>query len=191
MRDAAGEKPMLPVLGRPMIDRVLEALEGAQGVSMVHVSVSDNTPGTASYLREKGVSLIATSGRGYCEDLNEAMSMIDADMVMVCPADLPLITSQGIEKVVSEAWRSAAGSFCVTVPEELMRSLGMELTYSLEVHGKRVVLCGVSVVDRQAMLTGRELEQDYMVTEEEGFALNVNTMGDLQRAEHALRRRER
>jgi adenosylcobinamide-phosphate guanylyltransferase len=190
MRDVAGEKPMLPLLGQPMIDWVLDALSAARGVGKVHVSVSGNTPGTASYLRKKGVSLIVTSGRGYCEDLNEAMSLIDATMVMVCPADLPLITPQGLEKVVAEARRSVVGSFCVTVPEELMRSLGMGLTYSLEVRGRKVVLCGVSVVDRMAMLTGKEVEQDYTVTEEEGFALNVNTIGDLQKAERALRRRE-
>ena len=131
-------------------------------------------------------------GAYYKEGFNPVslMSHIRADKVLVCPVDLPLLTPKGIDAVVDASSRSRAGSFCVTVPAEVMNSLGMALTFSLEVEERRVVLCGVSVVDRAQMLTGRELEQDYMVTEAEEFALNVNTRADLDRAEAALRRRD-
>ncbi len=174
-----------------MIDRVLDAFEGARCVENVHVSVSPNAPETKRHLAERGARLIDTPGIGYCEDLNLAMSSIRSDKVLVCPVDLPLLTSGSIDAVVEASQRSSAGSFCVTVPAELMASLGMELTYSLDVGGRKVVLCGVSVVDRALMLTGRELEQDYLVTEAEEFALNVNTLADLRRAEAALMRRDR
>jgi adenosylcobinamide-phosphate guanylyltransferase len=190
MRDVPGEKPLVPVLRRPMIDRVLDAFEGARCIGGVHVSVSPNAPETRDHLAERGARLIDTPGIGYCEDLNLAMSSIRSDKVLVCPVDLPLLTSRGIDMVVEASLRSAAGSFCVTVPVEIMLSLGMDLTYSLDVGGRKVVLCGVSVVDRALMLTGRELEQDYLVTEAEEFALNVNTLADLRRAEAALMRRE-
>lgn len=189
LRDVPGEKPLVKVLGRPMIDRVLGAFEGATGINNVHISVSPHTPETRRHLAARNVRLIDTPGTGYCEDLNLAMSHISSERVLVCPVDLPLLTSRGIDAVVSASVGSSAGSFCVTVPVELMNSLGMALTFSLEVGGRRVVLCGVSVVDRLQMLTGRELEQDYMVTEAEEFALNVNTRADLGRAEDALRRR--
>jgi len=190
LRDVPGEKPLVRVLGRPMVDRVLDAFEGASSIHEVHVSVSPNAPGTREHLAERKAWLIDTPGVGYCEDLNLAMSHIRADKVLVCPVDLPLLTPKGIDAVVDASSRSRAGSFCVTVPAEVMNSLGMALTFSLEVEERRVVLCGVSVVDRAQMLTGRELEQDYMVTEAEEFALNVNTRADLDRAEAALRRRD-
>lgn len=177
------------MLGRPMIDRVLDAFTGTRAIEHVYVSVSPHAPETKRHLAERGERLIETPGAGYSEDLNQAMRSISADKVLVCPVDLPLLTSDGIESVVAASRRSSAGSFCVTVPLETMISLGMALTYSLEVNGRKVVLCGVSVVDREQMLTGLELEQDYMVTESEEFALNVNTMDDLSKAEAALMRR--
>ena len=133
MRDVPWEKPLVRVLGRPMIDRVLDAFEGAKGIDEVHVSVSPNAPETRRHLAERGARLIETPGIGYCEDLNLAMSSIRSDKVLVCPVDLPLLTSAGIDAVVAASQASTAGSFCVTVPAELVASLGMALTYSLEV----------------------------------------------------------
>lgn len=189
LRGVPGEKPLVKVLGRPMIDHMLDAFTGATSIERVHVSVSPHTPETRRYLAERGERLIETPGAGYSEDLNRAMLSIRAEKVLVCPVDLPLLTSEGIDSVVTASGRSSAGSFCVTVPVEVMNSLGMALTYSLEVNGRTVVLCGVSVVDREQMLTGLELEQDYMVTGSEEFALNVNTLDDLRKAEAALLRR--
>lgn len=190
MKDVEGEKPLVPVLGRPMIDRVLDAVMAVPGIEEVCVSVSTNTPITEKHLRERGIKVVITAGRGYSEDLNEVMSHLSADRVLVLPADVPLLTPGIIEEVVTRARDVDAGSFCVTVPVETIRSLGLGLTYSLEIEGREVVLCGISVVDRKAMLTGRELDQDYMVCEAEEVALNVNTREDLERAERSLSERE-
>ncbi len=184
-----GEKPLIPVLGIPMIDRVLEAVMASSGVGAVLVSITSNTPRTEEHLRKRGIDVIITDGRGYSEDLNQAMSGLATDQVMVLPADMPLIRPETIEEVLRQAEGMKVGSFCVTVPVELMRALGLNLTYSLTVDGREVVLCGVSVVDRKAMLTGLELEQSYMISESEELALNVNTVGDLRRAEMVLTRR--
>jgi len=189
IKQMEGEKPLIPVLGIPMIDRVLEAVMASSGVGAVLVSITSNTPRTEEHLRKRGIDVIITDGRGYSEDLNQAMSGLATDQVMVLPADMPLIRPETIEEVLRQAEGMKVGSFCVTVPVELMRALGLNLTYSLTVDGREVVLCGVSVVDRKAMLTGLELEQSYMISESEELALNVNTVGDLRRAEMVLTRR--
>lgn len=189
IKEMEGEKPLIPVLGMPMIDRVLEAVMASRGVGAVHVSITSNTPMTEEHLRERGIDVIITEGRGYSEDLNQAMSGLASDHVMVLPADMPLIRPETIEEVLRQAEGMKVGSFCVTVPIEMMRALGLNLTYSLTVDGREVVLCGVSVVDRKAMLTGLVLEQSYMISESEELALNVNTVGDLRRAEMVLSRR--
>jgi adenosylcobinamide-phosphate guanylyltransferase len=189
IKQMKGEKPLIPVLGIPMIDRVLEAVMASSGVGAVLVSITSNTPRTEEHLRKRGIDVIITDGRGYSEDLNQAMSGLASDQVMVLPADMPLIRPETIEEVLRQAEGMKVGSFCVTVPVELMRALGLNLTYSLTVDGREVVLCGVSVVDRKAMLTGLELEQSYMISESEELALNVNTVGDLRRAEMVLTHR--
>lgn len=188
MRDVEGEKPLLPVLGRPMIDRVLDAL-GSSQVGRTVVSVSDNAPRTREYLEGRGIEVVETSGSGYVADLNQAMAHLRAQHVMVCPADMPLITGQGIDAVLSAFRRYDVASLSVAVPLNLVWSLGTTPSFTLEVEGREVVLCGVSVVDREQMLTGEMLSQGYFVTEDEQFALNVNTREELSSAERILRRR--
>ena len=77
-------------------------------------------------------------------------------------------------------------SLSVAVPMDIVRSMGVVPSFTIEVDGRVVVLCGVSVVDREHMLTGNMLSQGYMVTEDERFALNVNTREELTIAERWL-----
>lgn len=188
MRDVPGEKPVVPVLGRPMIDWVLDAVLGAKGVGHVVVSVSGNVPGTARHLDGRGLGTVATTGVDYVADLQHALAGLRSPEVLICPADMPLLTVRGVEAILSHP-RAGVASLSVAVPAALVRSLGAEPSYLLEVEGREVALCGVSVVDREGMLTGRTLEQGFMVVEDEGFALNVNTSEELKRAEELLRRR--
>jgi len=188
MRDVPGEKPLVPVLGRPMIDWVLDAVLGARGVGRLVVSVSGNVPGTAGHLERRGIDTVATTGADYVADLQHALASLRSSEVLICPADMPLLSTGGVEAVLSHP-RAGVASLSVAVPAALVRSLGAEPSYLLEVEGREVALCGVSVVDREGMLTGQTLEQGFMVVEDEGFALNVNTCDELHRAEEMLRRR--
>jgi adenosylcobinamide-phosphate guanylyltransferase len=189
MRDVEGEKPLLPVLGMPMIDRVLDALRSSEQVGRTIVSVSDNAPRTRAYLEDKEVHVVETSGSGYVADLNQAMGHLEAANVLVCPADMPLLTGPGIDAILSSFRRYDVASLSVAVPSSIVRSLGVVPSFTLEVDGREVVLCGVSVVDREQILSGELVSQGYVVTEDEQFALNVNTRDDLRNAEVMLRRR--
>lgn len=189
MRDVPGEKPLALLLGRPMIDRVLDALAKAQGTGRLVVSVSENTPLTTEHLRSIGIETVSTSGSDYVTDLRQALSHLRSSEVLICPADLPLITSEGAEAALSHFARAGVSSLSVAVPAGLVRSLGASPSYVLEENGREVVLCGVSVVDREQMLSGDTLSQGFMVIEDEQFALNVNTKEELAKAEERLRRR--
>lgn len=183
------EKPMIPVLGVPLIDRVLKAVRSASLVQEVYVSVSGNTPRTAEHLRNQGVEVIVTSGAGYCEDLNIAMSHLQTDEVFVCPADLPLLTPRAVNEVITSYAQAGVGSYSVAVPHDLLRELGIAPTFRFEVNGVDTVLCGVSVVNRRQMLALDRLTEGYLVTHSVELAVNVNTVGDLARAEEMLRQR--
>lgn len=186
MKDVQGEKPLLPVLGRPMVDRVVDALRSSGRFDRVCVSVSDNAPRTREHLLARGVEVLETSGDGYVEDLNRAMSVLRASEVLVCPADMPLLTGKGVDRVIDHYRSAGVASLSVAVPMDLARSMGVTPSFTLDVDGRVVVLCGVSVVDREQILTGNMLSQGYMVTEDERFALNVNTREELNIAEHWL-----
>ncbi len=186
MRDVEGEKPLALLLGRPMIDRVLDALAKARGTGRLVVSVSENTPLTTDHLRSRGIEVVSTSGSDYVTDLRQALKHIRSSEVLICPADLPLITSEGVEAVLSHFRVAGVSSLSVAVPADLVRSLGAVPSYVLEENGREIVLCGVSVVDREQMLSGATLSQGFAVIEDEQFALNVNTREELRRAEERL-----
>jgi len=186
MKGVEGEKPLLPVLGRPMVDRVLDALRSSASVGTVYASVSDNAPRTREHLRGQGVTVVETLGAGYVIDLNQAMGRISAPLVLVCPADMPLLSGRLIDEIESHYLRAGVASLSVAVPAEVVRSLGAAPSFTLDVDGLEAVLCGVSVVDRVRMLTEEVLSQGYMISRDERFALNINTPDDLAAAERWL-----
>jgi GTP:adenosylcobinamide-phosphate guanylyltransferase len=63
-------------------------------------------------------------------------------------------------------------------------------SYCLDIDGREVVLCGVSIVHRETMLSGATLSQGFMVMEDDRFGLNVNTREEMVVAEELLRRRK-
>ena len=47
------EKPLLPFLGKPLIDWVVEAVQSAKKVSELYVVTSENTPETEKHCQTK------------------------------------------------------------------------------------------------------------------------------------------
>lgn len=183
MKDVPGEKPLLPVSGRPMVDRVLDALRSCNRIGTTYASVSVNAPTTREHLVAKGVHIIETSGVGYVADLNQAMKSLSSQTVLVCPADMPLLTGEVIRKVVDNYDTSGVESMSVAVPASTVRSMGVVPSFTVDVNDHSVVLCGISIVDRRRMLSNEMLTQGYMITNEQRFAINVNTRDELEAAE--------
>ena len=99
--------------------------------------------------------------------------------MLVCPVDMPLITAAGLEVLVREYMRRGEPSLTVALPPEVVIGLGLDVTYSEPIDGRPMTFCGVSVVDRQEMLRDHLLPGVIYVTEDEDFAVNVNSKRDL------------
>ena len=185
------EKPLVTLSDRPMIDYVLEALRGSKEVSEIVVSVSQATPETEKHVSALGYRFVRTPGAGYVEDLRYAMYLITTPYVLVVPADMPLLRSESIDKVVTAFYRSKKSSIVLGVPEALFQeaNLGADPTVVMDMNGERAVPCGISIVDRDLMLKGEYLDEAYMVTELADFAINVNTVAQLRKAEGVIRSR--
>ena len=185
------EKPLVPIAGTAMIDRILDELARSSRIARIYVSVSPLTPRTREHLEGKDIVIIDTPGNGYVADLNGSMGRIAEDAVLVCPSDMPLITSKGMDALIETYDERALPSLTVALPPKVIESLGLMVTYIEEIEGRPLTFCGVSVVDRKEMLTGNFLPGGYFVTEKEEFAVNVNTVHDLRLAERILEERPR
>ncbi len=174
------EKPMLEVKGRSCIDRVIDALEGAQGVGRIYVSTSPNTPRTRARAVARGAEVIDTGGEDFVLDLHTALRAIPADEVMLCPSDLPLLRPETVDSFL-ESYREEGGeSYLAMVEESVVLSLGLTPSYVWNVEGGRYVVSGVSVVDRRLILEDRYLEERFYLHGGADLAVNVNTPEELE-----------
>jgi adenosylcobinamide-phosphate guanylyltransferase len=191
IRELGVEKPLLPVLGHRLIDRVVGTVGSVPSISRTYVSVSKFTPKTEAHLQALPVKVIHTQGEGYVPDLQETMRVIRERSVLICPVDMPLLTVDGLKGLVKEYVRRGEPSLTVALPPKVVVDLGLDVTYSEPIDGKEMTFCGVSIVEREAMLRDQFVAGGFFITEAQDFAVNVNSKRDLAVAESILKARDR
>ncbi|MFC7165808.1 NTP transferase domain-containing protein [Halospeciosus flavus] len=166
--DSDVEKPLFEVAGRPMVDRVFEAL-AESAVDDVYAVVSPHAPDTREHL--DGVCpTIETPGEGYVSDLLAALDTGRVETpVLTVAADLPLLEGEVVDTVLD----AADGSTSVRVPAALKRELGV----SCDEDGAWVPT-GVNVVGDD--------EDTVFRSHDPRLAVNVNHRRDAAVAERLL-----
>ncbi|AEA46633.1 NTP transferase domain-containing protein [Archaeoglobus veneficus] len=152
-----GEKPLVKVCGKRLIEHVLDALWPCEEVLG---AVTDYTPETAAFLRREGIEVVKTSGAGFVEDMCEAITSLSiAEPVLVVAADL-FFLKDVIPEVINAYYTVSTRALATAYPD-----------------GE---YAGINVVD--GMFLGDEQEEViYRVGRNE--VLNINTPDDLIRAE--------
>jgi adenosylcobinamide-phosphate guanylyltransferase len=170
-----GEKPLLSVAGTPMIKRVLIALQRAH-LGPIYVAVTDQTPKTAALMETEGVRIVQTSGKGYIEDMREAIVKIHlSEPVLVISADIPLITHAILRYIVSVYYQTENPALAVYTTKKFCNIHGIE---------KREEICptGINIVSGSGILENPEaIQSEYrLIIDRIEVALNVNAVRDLE-----------
>lgn len=168
--DSDCEKPLFEIGGRPMIDRVVAALD-ASTVDTVHAAVSPQTPETSAHLKDRSVSRIETAGEGYVSDLDAALETV-GEPVLTVVADLPLLSASLVDRTL-ETYTS--GSLAVYTPVQIKRQLGLSVDITLEGDKDELTPVGLNVV-----ADGTEHRH---VSYDVRLAVNVNRLADVEIAE--------
>lgn len=169
--DAPVEKPLFEVAGRPMVERVLTALEDSS-VDAVYAVTSPHVPETRAYLDGRSVARIETPGDGYVDDLDRALDRVDGPVLTIA-ADLPLVEADAVDAVLDVHER---GSLSVFVPAALKRLLDVSVDLTFEREGAEVAPTGINIV------SALDADSSY-VTYDVRFAVNVNRRADARIAE--------
>lgn len=176
--DTETEKPLYEIDGRPMIDRVHDALVASR-IATIHAVGAPHTPRTHQHyersLLESGGSFIEAPGEGYVADLQYALERVDSPVLTVA-SDLPLLVGDTINAVLSEF---SGASLSVHVPAALKRQLGTSPDTTRTVDGRGLAPTGVNVV-----VEGEP--EEMMVTHDARLAVNVNRLSDASIAEGLL-----
>jgi len=178
----SGEKPLLRVGGKPMIEHVISALRGSKMVDEIVVAVSQQTRETAKLMKRFPVRILKTPGKGYVSDMRYAVRKLKLETVLTISADLPLITGEIIDKIIERYGQCNKPALTVVVPMGTKERLGLKGEYILKVGEKRLVPAGMNVIDVRRIDEGELVEEMFVIDREE-VAVNVNTTHDLEIAE--------
>jgi adenosylcobinamide-phosphate guanylyltransferase len=181
------EKPLLPFLGKPLIEWAVEAVKSAKKVSDLYIVTSENAPETEKKCLKEGLKVIRTDGKGYHDDLKEAI--LEAKLqcpVLTIPADLPAVTGKFLDKVVTAYEDGGKDALAVFVPVESRERLELSVSSTDEYKGVWYAVSGVNIINGAKIQDEGKIETSAILTEEIEVLLNINTLKDFAIAEKML-----
>ncbi|MCW4000083.1 MAG: NTP transferase domain-containing protein [Candidatus Bathyarchaeota archaeon] len=185
------EKPMLPFLGKPLLDWVAQAVKSASKVGEFYVITSPNTPQTELHCQKMGYRFVRTDANGYHNDLRQAVTKLGwMGPILTMPSDVPAITGAVLDWVVGEFEVCGKDFLAVFVPIEKRLSLGLSISSTDEYGGVWYAVSGVNVINGAKVLGEGKVETAAIITEETEVVLNVNTTTDLEIARQLMQKNQ-
>jgi adenosylcobinamide-phosphate guanylyltransferase len=181
-----GEKPMVRLLGQPLIDWVVSALRESS-IDRVLVAATASVPETRRWAEvEGGLDVVETPGKGYVPDMVFAVEEAGIDEpVLIVMADLPLLRGDIVDEIIEVYEKVPEPALSVHTPLEMYRRIGGKPDALFNYRGRFIVPSGVNV------LLGSEIrfeQEDYhLILDRIELAVNVNSPRDLGICESILR----
>ncbi|NYT07182.1 MAG: NTP transferase domain-containing protein [Methanomicrobiales archaeon] len=171
-----GEKPLVTIRGKPMIEYVIDAFT-AEGHDIV-VVLSGKTPFTRNWCSARGIPCLTASGAGYIEDIAEAVGILGiTGPFFTCVADLPCLRPEIIGEIVSRYQESGKEACSVWVPRDLAGTSGCRSSYAGTVSGIAACPAGINIL--RGDLIERPQDELLLLIPDRSLAFNINTREDL------------
>ena len=181
------EKPLLPFLGKPLLDWVAEAILESKKVTEFNVVTSSNTPKTEKHCLSKGWKILRTDAKGYHNDLKQAVSKANlTGPVLTMPSDVPAITGTFLDKVIDAFEVCEKDFLAVFVPIKTRQDLGLSISSTDEYKDIWYAVSGVNVINGTKIQGDGKIETSAIITQETEVLLNINTVKDLEIAEKII-----
>lgn len=170
------EKPLFKLHDKPLIKYVLDNISSSKLVEDVVIAVSSHTQETTKYLESLNgnFQILNTSGIDYLNDLSYILTLFESksknDILLFINADLPFISGETIDFVLTKYLESAKDSLSTQVPVEIFKKLDLE--YSYEFNGS--VPSGLNVLRSVNEIQ----EEEQLILPKIELALNINTFKD-------------
>ncbi|MFC1486320.1 NTP transferase domain-containing protein [Thermoproteota archaeon] len=179
------EKPMAMFMGKPLINRVIEAAKESKRIERIYVAVTAYSPKTTQEIKNASVRLIETDGKGYHSDLQQAiMDTKLSGPVLIISADLPLLNGKILDEIIEKYEESNKPALTVMIPEEACRKYGLSAVSIYEHKGNMYAVSGINIIDGQRIL--EEQEQEVFISSRPEAVFTVNSLNDLETARKYL-----
>ncbi|MCL2477208.1 NTP transferase domain-containing protein [Candidatus Bathycorpusculum sp.] len=181
------EKPMLPFLGKPLIDWVIDAVLASQKISEFYVITSSNTPKTEQHCQNMNWKIVHTNAKGYHDDLKQAITKLGWNgPVLTMPSDVPAITGEILDRIILEFEGCCKDFLAVFVPIEKRQQLGLSISSTDEYQGVWYAVSGINIINGTKILGEGKTETAAIITQETEVTLNINTTKDLEIAKQLI-----
>lgn len=175
-RMESSQEKLLLKYEKPIVQHVISALDKSECFSKITCATSPNAPKTSEFVRGMGMTTVETRGKGYVEDLNEALQNFDEN-VFVVSGDLALLDADIIRKITSQfdekqPWTS------VLVRKTFLDSLGMQPDYLVDYEGRKYAFTGISIVNPRQVRGMKHVKESYILIDDKRIAVNINTKRD-------------
>ena len=185
---AKKEKPLLKLKGKTMIELVLDALLQSQEFYKIVAVTSRNTPITRSYIAtnlSRNVDEVETDGITYPSDLSVVLNIFRPSTVFVVGCDLPLLGIGDIKKIVSQH-RPEHACTSVVSDKRFVTSLGINPSVIVCINSRQYCHTGISIFDSSKIRGTGRIDEHYVVINQRGVAVNVNTKYDFETAQKLI-----
>ena len=182
------EKPLLKLNGRTMVELVFDALLNSEEFYKIVAVTSRNTPMTSSYIATKlsrKIDLIETSGIAYPSDISVVLNIFRPYTIFVVGCDLPLLRLRDIKKILSQH-RPEHACTSVVSDKRFVRSLGINPSIIVRINARQYCHTGISIFDSSKICGTDRVDEHYVVINENGVAVNVNTRSDFEIAQKLM-----
>lgn len=183
IKDFCSDKSILEINDKPMIEHIILSLKRSHKFDKIFAAASRNSKATLNFLKNhdylhKGlIEIIETSGIDYSTDLVSALEKLNPAIVLVIPADIPLITPNVIRKITSN-WDGTEPLISIVMDKDFVVKLGLLPTILLKLGDKEFFHSGVSIFDSSKVKTGKEMKERYIIMNDQNLAFNINAKKD-------------
>ncbi len=184
------EKPLTPLLGKPLIHYVLDTLLGSPNINHIFIATSPRVKKTIDWLcdfkkEHERVEIIGTGGDGFVHDMALAVKKAGIKgRVFIMMADLPLVTPALIDRIIEKYNEAGTPALSVHMNLDVFTRLGLRPDTVFHKNSGFIVPCGINILDADRI---REEQEDFnLILDDEELALNVNTRADLAACERFL-----
>ena len=173
---AMGEKLALGP-GRPIVSMVVDAMEASGLYTEIVAATSRHSPRAAAILGgDARVRTVETGGAGFAEDVREAVSSLEGN-VMIVPGDLALLDATALRRAASLHEDGGAWT-AIVATRAYAESLGATPGFLVDVGGVECCYTGVSVVCASLARGGAMVRESLRILDDRRVCLGINTRRD-------------
>jgi GTP:adenosylcobinamide-phosphate guanylyltransferase len=181
------EKPLVKVLGKPLISYTLGAIQGCSAIKSVDFVTSIHTPQTTKYLQEMGYEPYIAQGAGFLNDLSEYLTPRQKATYLIVSCDIPTLKPHHIQTALDISQQHEVKYIVYVLPYDSVKGLSRVPTI-IRHGGVEYQPAGLRIFRKDSEGPPDFSTPNLISLEFRELGININTLEDIHIAEDFLKK---